>query len=131
MIIETPSQSKKHSHRALESKIQVTCVAWLWNNYPETRGNFIHIPNEGNRANAIDGAMRKAMGLIAGAPDMFLFMARKGKYGLAIEFKTDVGAQRKEQIAFQARLEHNGYAYYVCRSFEQFRQIITEYFSGK
>lgn len=129
MIIETPGQPKKRQHKQPEAKIQASAVLWLWNEHPETRGLFIHIPNEGNRASAKDGALRRSLGLVAGAPDTFLFMPRNGYAGLAVEFKTEVGVQSEEQKAFQARLEKNGYAYRLCRSLEQFKTIINEYLS--
>lgn len=131
MIIKNPPQPSKRQHMQPEARIQAECVKWLWNNYPETRGNFIHIPNEGNRNSAIDGALRKALGLVAGAPDTFLFMARNGYHGLAIEFKSLTGRQREEQMAFQGRLERNGYQYTLCRSLEQFQEITEEYLGKK
>ena len=127
MIIESGEKPKKRKHSQPEAKIQASCVEWLWNTHPETRGNFIHIPNEGNRSSKMDGAMRKALGLVAGAPDTFLFIPRRGKHGLAVEFKTETGVQSQEQKAFQYRLEQNGYAYFICRSLEQFKSIIAEY----
>lgn len=129
-IIETPPQPKKRKHTQPEARIQASCVEFLWNNYPETRGLYIHIPNEGNRSSKLDGAMRKALGLVAGAPDTFLFIPRHGKHGLAVEFKTETGAQSDAQKAFQARLEQNGYAYFICRSLEQFKIIINEYLNA-
>jgi len=127
MIVETKPQIIKRQHKQPEARIQASAVLWLWNERPETRGLFIHIPNEGNRASAIDGALRRSLGLVAGAPDTFLFMPRGQYAGLAIEFKTEVGTQSDEQKAFQARLEKQGYCYRLCRSLEQFKQIITEY----
>lgn len=129
-IIETTPQPKKRQHKQPEAKIQASCVEWLWNTHPETRGNFIHIPNEGNRNSKMDGAMRRALGLVAGAPDTFLFIPRHGKHGLAVEFKTETGVQSDAQKAFQARLEQNGYAYQLCRSLEQFKTIINEYLNA-
>lgn len=129
MIVETPEQPKKRAHSMPEGKIQASCVEFLWNNYPETRGLYIHIPNEGNRSSKQDGAKRKALGLVAGAPDTFLFIARRGYFGLAIEFKTETGVQSQEQKAFQARLEQQGYKYCLCRSLAQFKEIIEEYLS--
>ena len=35
--------------KAEEAIIQSNCVIWLWNNYPETRGLFFAIENEGSR----------------------------------------------------------------------------------
>lgn len=127
MIIETTPQPTKRKHTQPEARIQASCVEYLWNNYPETRGLYIHIPNEGNRSSKLDGAMRKALGLVAGAPDTFLFIARHGYFGLAIEYKTETGVQSAEQKAFQRRLEQQGYLYRLCRSLDQFKQIITEY----
>lgn len=127
MIIEAGEQPKRHKHSQPEARIQASAVKWLWNTHPETRGLFIHIPNEGNRNSLMDGAMRKAMGLVAGAPDTFLFMARGGFHGLAVEFKTDKGVQSQEQKAFQSRLEYAGYRYEICRSLDQFKLIVTEY----
>lgn len=127
MIIEAGEQPSKRRHSQPEAKIQASAVQWLWNERPETRGLFIHIPNEGNRSNKMDGAMRKALGLVAGAPDTFLFMARGCFHGLAIEFKTDKGVQSQEQKAFQSRLERAGYRYEICRSLDQFKLIVTEY----
>ena len=126
-IFETPEQPKRRRHTQPEAKIQASCVEYLWNNYPETRGLYIHIPNEGNRSSKLDGAMRKALGLVAGAPDTFLFMPRGQYAGLAVEFKTETGVQSKEQMAFQNRLEKQGYRYTLCRSLDQFKQIISEY----
>lgn len=132
MIIRTQNRPKETiSRSAPEAKTQAACVKWLWNNYPETRGNFIHIPNEGNRSSVVDGGIRKALGLVAGAPDTFLFMARGGYHGLAIEFKSLVGRQREEQVEFQKRLEANGYKYELCRTEEQFHSIIADYFRKK
>lgn len=130
-ITKTPPRPRNRHHAQPEAVIQAACVKWLWNNYPETRGNFIHIPNEGNRSSAIDGSLRKSLGLVAGAPDTFLFMARGGYHGLAVEFKSLDGRQRDEQMEFQKRMELNGYRYELCRSEDQFHSIIADYLSKK
>ena len=127
MITKAEERPKKRGHGQPEARIQAACVAWLWNTYPKTRGCYIHIPNEGNRSSVIDGAARKALGLIAGAPDTFLFIPSKRYFGLAVEFKTETGVQSQAQKDFQKRLEMNGYRYELCRSLEQFKTIIEEY----
>lgn len=38
--------------KAEEAKLQSQCVVWLWNNYPETRGLFFSVENEGARISA-------------------------------------------------------------------------------
>lgn len=35
--------------KAEEAKLQSMCVIWLWNNFPETRGLFFAVENEGVR----------------------------------------------------------------------------------
>lgn len=130
-IIPTENPSVKVHRAQPEARIQSECVRWLWNEHPETRGLFIHIPNEGNRRSIADGAVRKAMGIVAGAPDTFLFIPRGVHHGLAIEFKTEVGRQSSEQKKFQQRLEFYGYRYEICRSLDQFKVIITDYLKKK
>lgn len=127
MIHETPPRPQRRTHGNQEGKIQAECVQWLWNTRPETRGLYIHIPNEGNRRSKIDGSIRKALGLTAGAPDTFMFIPRNGCHGLAIEFKTETGVQSETQKDFQMRLEEQGYKYVIVRSLEEFKEVITDY----
>lgn len=127
MIHETPPRPQRRTHGNPEGKIQAECVQWLWNTRPETRGLYIHIPNEGNRRSKIDGSIRKALGLTAGAPDTFMFISRNGYHGLAIEFKTKTGVQSETQKDFQMRLEEQCYKYVIVRSLEEFKEVITDY----
>lgn len=127
MITETPPRPQRRTHGNPEGKIQAQCVQWLWNNRPETRGLYIHIPNEGNRNSKIDGAKRKALGLIPGAPDTFLFMSCRGYHGLAIEFKTKIGRQSDAQKEWQVKVEEQGYKYVIVRSLEEFKEVINWY----
>ena len=127
MIIENPQRHIRRTHSNPEGRIQAECVQWLWNNYPETRGLYIHIPNEGNRRSKIDGSVRKSLGIISGAPDTFLFIPSKGYHGLAIEFKTLRGRQSKSQQLFEERLESFGYKYVIVKSLSEFIETIKSY----
>ena len=51
-----------------EAAIQGECVMWLWNFKPETRYKLFEVNN--NPLNKIDGARRKAMGMVAGVSDL-------------------------------------------------------------
>lgn len=134
MIIETPLPPKKKPHTMSEASIQSACVTWLWNNHPETRYLYIAIPNENSRSTyetkkqqKISGAMRKNMGVVAGAADTLLVMKR-GVFGaLFIEFKTDKGRQSDAQIFWQSKVEEQGYKYIVVRSLEQFKEEVEKY----
>lgn len=66
---------------------------------------------------------RKAVGLVAGVADtIFLW---RGKV-LLIEFKTPTGRQSAKQKEWQARVEAQGFRYYIVRSLEDFQELIRE-----
>lgn len=131
MIIETSPQPKKRGHSMPEGKIQASCYQFFWNTYPQYRGLYFAIPNENSRAdsNAITGAIRRSMGVYHGVSDTLLLLPRGRYHGLAIEYKDEKGKQSPHQIAWQILVEKQGYRYEVCRSLDQFKQIINEYLS--
>lgn len=132
-ILETPPRPAQRKRGSPEGKVQAECVNIAWNEYPETRGIYYAVPNENSRgdSNAITGAIRKSYGIVAGVADTYLAMARGGYFGLYIEFKSEVGRQRKEQVEFQQRVEQQGYKYVVVRSVEEWRKEWDEYLSMK
>lgn len=83
-----------------------------------------HIPNEGKRTN---GALLRAAGMLAGAPDLSLPVARKGYHGLYIEMKFGKNKPTAEQKAFINSLNEQGYKTYVAYSAEQARSVIRHY----
>lgn len=104
-----------------EAQIQAACVTWLWNTCPQTRGLFFAVNNNSEHvARAIN---RKAVGLVAGVSDtIFLW---RGKAHL-IEFKTPTGRQSAKQKEWQAKVEAQGFRYYIVRSLEDFQELIRE-----
>lgn len=128
-ILETPPCPAQRKRGSPEGRVQAECVKIAWNEYPETRGLYYAIPNENSRvdSNSATGAIRRSMGVLAGCADTYLAMARGGYFGLYIEFKSDVGRQRKEQVEFQQRVEQQGYKYVVVRSVEEWRKEWDEY----
>lgn len=129
MIIEAGEQPTKRARRQEEAKIQAECFKWCWNEHPETRRLLFHVENEEAHGNMIDGARRKAMGLVAGVSDLILLMPRGPYHGLMIEMKTLTGTQKERQRTWQALVEKQGYMYVVCRSLEQFQTTIDNYLS--
>ena len=121
---DTPPRPAQRKRGSPEGRIQSSCVQIAWNEYPETRGLYYAVPNENSRdnSNSATGAIRKSMGVLAGVADTQLAMARGGYFGLYIEFKSEVGRQRKEQVEFQQRVEQQGYKYVVVRSVEEWRK---------
>ena len=76
---------------------------------------FIHVPNEGIRSKAAAG-IQKRMGLLAGAPDLFVFGEGKA---YAIEIKAPNGVVSLAQLDFQGMCSLAGVPYAICRSAPQ------------
>lgn len=99
---------------------------------------LVNIPN-GARRTRWEAARAKAEGLTAGAPDLFLFVARGKWHGLAIEMKwqteewskgkphTEKSYQSKEQREWQKAAQAQGYRYEVVRTADEGIKLITEY----
>jgi hypothetical protein len=109
-----------------ENKLQSDCVLWLWNTHPATRGLLYHIPNGGLRS-AREGATFKAMGVVAGIPDLCLAIPRNGFAALYLEMKTGTGALSPDQIKEHGRLQDAGNKVVVCRSLEEFKCAVMDY----
>lgn len=109
-----------------ESRIQQACIRWFRLQYPEHRLRLFAVPNGGKR-DAVTGAILKAEGAVAGVADI-IFLMPKGKYhGLCIEMKTEKGRQQDAQKAFEKAVTETGYLYTVCRSLQNFIELIKWY----
>jgi len=106
-----------------EAYIQGECVQWLWNTYPTTRGRLFEVNN--NPLNKIDGARRKAMGMVAGVSD--LIFLRDNLPPLCIEMKDENGRQTPAQIEWQKVAASCGCEYVVVRSLDEFQTFLTPY----
>ena len=133
MIIETPERPRKRNHSANEARLQARCFQRCWNEYPETRKLLFHVANENDRAdsNAIQGAMRKSMGIIRGVADLIMLIPRGKWHGLCVEMKDIDGYQRPEQKEWQALVESQGFRYEVIRDEESFMALMDEYLNTK
>jgi hypothetical protein len=109
-----------------ESKLQSACVQWFRAQYPRTV--IFAIPNGGNR-NPITGAILKREGAMAGVADLFVMKANAEFAGLFIEMKAGRGKASEAQEAFGYAAVVSGYAYTVCRSFDEFTSTVKTYMS--
>ena len=109
-----------------ESKLQSECVTWFRLAYPRTV--IFAIPNGGNR-NPITGAILKREGAMAGVADLFVMKANAEFAGLFIEMKAGKGKASEAQEAFGYAAVVSGYAYTVCRSFDEFTSTVRTYMS--
>jgi hypothetical protein len=103
-----------------EARIIQSCYIWHHNSFPEKRGLFFKIKNEGT--NAITGMRDKSTGLIPGVADSCLLHEGKAYF---IEFKTEIGKQSDKQKNWQAQIEADGHKYFICRSLDEFKLIVT------
>lgn len=85
-----------------------------------------HSPNEGNRGGrkgAIDGARRKAMGVL---PGFFDFIVIVGQSTYFIEVKASGGSLHKSQREFRDKLDYNGVPWAVCRSVDDAEAFLQQ-----
>jgi hypothetical protein len=107
-----------------ESKLQSACVQWFRTQYPRTV--IFAIPNGGNRT-AITGAILKREGAMAGVADLFVMRSNLTYSGLFIEMKAAKGKASEAQETFAQAAIVAGYAYYTCRSFDEFTSTVKTY----
>jgi hypothetical protein len=104
-----------------EEKIQAEIYRWFWNTYclkfQEPRELMYHVPNEGK-----DNGRLVGIGLYPGCAD--LVFTWKGEHHY-LELKAPKGTQSPNQKKFEAHVKQSGYKYHLCRSLEEFKQIIA------
>lgn len=117
--------------RHIESQIQKNCVTWFRLQYPKIGRLLFAVPNGGARS-AREAAIMKGEGVTAGVADLILLYPSGGYHSLCIEFKTTSKSSRQTpmQKDWQALAEANGNRYVVCRSLEEFIEIVQKYLSS-
>ncbi len=120
------SEFKKIPKGKEETALQIVCKTWFDDNYRLLKKAFLKIHNEG-RKTLIQAKEDKAAGIVAGAADSLLSVAKCGYNGFYIEFKTPSGTQSKHQKVFQKLVEYLGYKYIVIRDKETFIHEIEDY----
>ena len=115
--------------KTTEHEIQVACVNYFRLRYP--KGLIYAIPNGGQR-NVIVASKLKAEGVLSGVPDLHIPIAKKGYHGLYIELKNGkAGKVSENQKTIMEKLQSEGYRCDVCRSFDEFRNVIDNYMFGE
>lgn len=103
-----------------EFKLQAQCFRYHWNERPQERGRLFTVNN--NSGGKFEGAIMKAMGVVAGVADM-MYLSDAGL--IALEFKTPTGRQSPAQKEWQAVIEAAGYRYVIIRTFQEFKQTLN------
>lgn len=113
-------------NRHRESRLQAACVRWYRYQYPDHAAMLIAVPN-GVATSESQGAILKAEGMLAGVADLLLLLPAEGYSLLAVEMKTNTGRQSQRQKEWQRQAEAHGIRYEICRSFDDFNTLLTEY----
>jgi hypothetical protein len=109
-----------------ESKLQIQCVTWFKYQYPHLATLMFAVPNGGSRDKR-EAAIMKAEGITAGVSDLILNIRGGLHTQLAIEMKDVKGRQSPEQKRYQRYAEAVGIKYIICRSFQDFKDEVTNY----
>lgn len=111
-----------------ESRIQQDCVKWYRNTFclkhHLPRGLIMSIPNEGK--SETEQLAKLQTGLLPGASDLIVILP--SGHLLWVEVKDHKGRQSDKQKEFQSRVKKLGFKYYLIRSLDEFKKIITESF---
>ena len=101
-----------------ESEIQSSFIVWLNLQYSEVADVTASFANGGVRDGRYGNKLKRE-GLKKGFPDIGIFFPANGMHGMFIEFKSDKGYLRKEQVGIMLKLKSQGYACVVCRNLEE------------
>jgi len=104
-----------------ESQLQQMCVRYFRYVYPQY---VIYATPNGGFRNSIEAKRLKEEGVLAGVADLTVLLPH-GKI-LYIEMKVKGNKQTPNQKTFQQKAEALGHTYYVCYSFEEFKDIIEK-----
>lgn len=109
-----------------ETDEQIAVVRHLRILYPKL---LLTISPQGNKISVRQGRQFKAMGYVAGTPDIMIFEARGKYHGLHIELKTKTGKWQDVQKLWADRVERRGYCYRLCRGYDEAIRAVEEYMS--
>ncbi len=120
-----PQQKQRRKARHTEHDIQVACINWFRLVYPQ---HIIYaIPNGGAR-DMVSGKKLKDEGVLAGVPDLCIPVARHGFHSLYIEMKNGkLGKVSDKQKSVINTLKNEGNCCVVCRSLDNFIQVVSAY----
>lgn len=99
-----------------EYVLQCQCVEWVKRNYPDYI--IFSVPNEATHRNSTYYAKS---GVLKGVSDLIIVLPQKVIF---VELKAEKGYQRPEQKAFQSKIENLQQSYFLCRTLEDFQNII-------
>jgi hypothetical protein len=112
-----------------EARLQSEVVRYIQLQYPKAKfcaslgGQYQPFQSQRNRA--------KSTGYSKGFPDLFIYEARNGFHGLALEIKTLKGRATKEQKEWIEALNERGYKAEVVKGLPDILKLIDSYLNEK
>ena len=110
----TPARPKKRQNH--EDTEQIALIQWAsWHSFNGGKlSDYLHHSPNGGSRHVAEAVKFKRMGVLAGFPDLFLFIPKGEYHGLFIELKAKGGRVSKAQADMIARLQEAGYLCCVC-----------------
>lgn len=122
------------ARRNLESELQSHCVKWFRLTFKKYAYLLFSVPNgaflSGTKLQRIKQWNRlKNEGATKGVSDLILLIPNSKYHALCIEMKTTQShsKQSKSQKEFETAVTKQGYKYEICKTFDDFQQIINQY----
>lgn len=111
--------------RMSENQIQIALVEYI-----RTKYKIQPVCNLNQLAGRFPKGVRiflVKIGLAKGFVDLFIYKARKGYHGLAIELKSEAGTPTPEQLQWIATLAGDGYRAAIVYSLDDAIAVIDDY----
>ena len=106
-----------------EDQLQQQIIIWFKNEYQmHGKGLIFSVPNGGSR-NLLEAKKLKQTGAMAGVSDLIVLLPSKCIF---IELKAEKGIQSDVQKAFEERVNNLSFDYFIIRSLEEFKKLITK-----
>ncbi len=102
-----------------ENALHLHACQWL---KKEVTGLLIfHVPNGEHRHIAVAKKLQR-MGVLPGVAD---FLCSTPTRKIAIELKDEDGEQSSDQVKFEKRWKATNGEYFICRTLDEFKQVVT------
>ena len=130
IALERAKRARKPTNAHPEEDLQAACVEWFryaWRKYWRL---LFAVPNGGSR-NAKEAANLKRSGVVPGVADLLLLVPNKYYGALCIEMKAGKNEQSDAQKEWESAAVEAGNQYAVCRSVDEFMDIVNKYLKEK
>lgn len=130
IALERAKRVRKPTNAHPEEDLQAACVEWFryaWRKYWRL---LFAVPNGGSR-NAKEAANLKRSGVVPGVADLLLLVPNKYYGALCIEMKAGKNEQSDAQKVWESAAVEAGNQYAVCRSVDEFMDIVNKYLKEK